>query len=487
MLLIPRRLAASRRFPSLSWAWPNGSRELLVIAAAHADECRAAAAFAEWLATTDIESCHFPEQRLLVRIASRFPESRLKVAERARLNGIVRLLWTKSRLTLDHAAPMLKALRAASVELLVLKGMALTALDMQNLKGRIAHDIDILIRVSDLPAALSILDGAGWRSARGESGLFLKQRGAAFRSLNFMKPPFGDIDLHTRAYLTTSHHNEAEVGLWSRSARASLLGVDVLVPSPTDRLVNAIAHGVIDAHRHSDWLVDCAQLVGEGGIDWPVTETLVDALAIPAQATLVLLYLSEVLGFPVPEKTLVGLWTKARSSPGDYFKALFLGYPRSHHSLLSSAGRQAFKKRHGAQVKAANNIGGGRAGGAPGIKLRRVTAPKAFPGGPLALRHRLAVEPGTSRCSIVIGLEAQGRARRYVFEVNTSDRHLAQLRFKDVLGRKRLFLGTEISLPGDVASGDIWIEARQAGILPGLNPAEEQATHGPRPFRVLVR
>jgi hypothetical protein len=74
-----------------------------------------------------------------------------------------------------------------------------------------------------------------------------------------------------------------------------------------------------------------------------------------------------------------------------------------------------------------------------------------------------------------------------VFEVNTSDRHLAQLRFKDVLGRKRLFLGTEISLPGDVASGDIWIEARQAGILPGLNPAEEQATHGPRPFRVLVR
>jgi hypothetical protein len=457
-----------------------------VIAAAHADERRAAEAFVEWLATTDIETCHFPEQRLLVRIASRFPESRLSVSERARLNGIVRLLWTKSRLTLDHATPVLKVLRAAGVELLVLKGMALTALDMQNLKGRIAHDIDILIRVSDLPMALSILDESGWRSARGESGLLLKQRGAAFRSLNFMKPPFGDIDLHTRAYVTTSRHNEAEAGIWSRSTRASLLGVDVLVPSPTDRLANAIAHGVIDAHRHSDWLVDCAQLVGEGGIDWSVVETLVDALAVPAQATLALLYLSEVLGFPVLEATLASLWARARSSPGDYFKTLFLGYPRSQHSLLSSAGRQVFKKQHSAQVKAAN-ANGGQAGAAPAIQMRRVGAPRAFPDAPAALRHRLAVEPGTTRCSIVLGLEGLGRARRYVFEVNTSDRHLAQLRFKDLLGRGRLFLGTQIALPSDVAPDDIWIEARQSGILPGLNPSEEQATFGPRPFRILVR
>jgi hypothetical protein len=457
-----------------------------VIAAGHADQRRAAEAFVEWLSTTDIESCHFPEQRLLVRIAKRFPESRLKVPERARLNGIVRLLWTRSRLTLDNAAPVLKALRNAGVELLVLKGMALTALDMQNLKGRIAHDIDVLVRISDLPAALSVLDGAGWRSARGETGLLLKQRGAAFRSLNFMKPPFGDIDLHTRAYLTTSHQNEAEVGLWSRSTRASLLGADVRVPGPTDRLVNTIAHGVIDAHRHSDWLVDCAQLVGEGRIDWPLVETLVDALGIPAQATLVLLYLSAVLGFAIPEATLAALWAKARSSPGDYFKALFLGYPRSHHSLLSSAGRQIFKQQHGAQVTAAN-ADAGQTGAAPSIKMRRVSAPMALPDAPPAMRHRLVVEPGATRCSIVVGLEAAGRARRYVFEVNTSDRHLAQLRFKDLVGRERLFLGTELTLPSDVAPDDIWIEARQSGILPGVNPAEEQATFGPRPFRILVR
>jgi hypothetical protein len=87
MPLVPRRLSASRRLPHLSWAWPRGSRERLVIAAGHADEARAAEAFVEWLAVTDLGACAFPELRLLVRIASRFPETHLKVAERARLNG----------------------------------------------------------------------------------------------------------------------------------------------------------------------------------------------------------------------------------------------------------------------------------------------------------------------------------------------------------------------------------------------------------------
>ena len=126
-------------------------------------------------------------------------------------------------------------------------------------------------------------------------------------------PPFGDIDVHTRAYLTASRDSPPETGLWTRSTRAALLGVDVLVPSPTDRLVNAIAHGVLDAHRHSDWLVDCAQLVGEGGaIDWPLVVTLAEDLGIPAQVTVALFYLREVLAQPVPEVALAHLWDDLR-------------------------------------------------------------------------------------------------------------------------------------------------------------------------------
>jgi hypothetical protein len=457
-----------------------------VIAAGHADDRRAADALLGWLSTTDIETCHFPEQRLLVRIASRFSETRLKIAERPRLNGIVRKLWTVSRLSLDSAAPALRALRGFGMELVVLKGMAQTALDMQNLKGRIAHDIDILVRPDDLHLALAVLDGNGWRSARGESSLFLRQRGGFFRSLNFMKPPFGDIDVHTRAYLTASPHSEAETGLWARSTRARLLNIDVLVPSPTDRLVTAIAHGALDAHRHSDWLVDCALLVGEGGIDWPLVVKLAEELAVPAQVTLALFYLREVLGCTVPEEILTQLWEKARANPSDYFKALLLGYPREKHSLVSSVGRRALKMHHSAQVEAANAECGAGAT-APPIKMRRVSRPKAFPTTPPAPRHRLAIQPGATQCSIVVGLEAAGLARRYMFEVNTTDRHVVRLRFKDLVGRGRLWLGAKIALPSNVSTDDLWIEARQSGILPALHSVADQAKFGPRPFRLLVR
>ena len=484
MLLIPRHLSAARRFPHLSWAWPSGSRERLIIAAAHADEARAADAFVKWLAATDLDSCAFAELRLLVRIASRFPETRIKVAERARLRGIVRHLWTRSRLALDSAAPALQALRTAGVDVLVLKGMALVALDMHNLKGRIAHDIDILVRPADVAPAFAILDGAGWRSTRGESGLLLRQRGAAFRSINLVNPPFGDIDLHTRAYLTTGRDRPVETGLWTRSTRATLLGADVLVPSPTDRLVNAIAHGVLDAHRHSDWLVDCAQLVAKGAIDWPLVATLTEDLGAPAQVTLALFYLRQVLDQPVPEATLGRLWERTRTSPDDYYKALLLGHPRHAHSLLGRAGRRLFKTRHHAQVQAAN---GAADPGVPRVKMRRVSRAALSPEAAPALRHRVAVPRGAQRCSLVVGLEGGGLVRRYVFEVNTGDRHLAQLKYKDRLGRGRLCLGAEIALPADVSSDDIWIEARQSGLLPVLHSAEEQARLGPHPFRLLVR
>ena len=88
----------------------------------------------------------------------------------------------------------------------------------------------------------------------------------------------------------------------------------------------------------------------------------------------------------------------------------------------------------------------------------------------------------------MVGLEGGGLARRYVFEVSTGDRHLAQLRYKDRLGRERLCLSAEIALPADISSDDIWIEARRSFWTSAGAPfAEDQAKLGPRPFRVLVR
>jgi hypothetical protein len=120
------------------------------------------------------------------------------------------------------------------------------------------------------------------------------------------------------------------------------------------------------------------------------------------------------------------------------------------------------------------------------IKMRRTSPPAPFPGAPPALCHRLALGPGATQCSIFVEVEETGYARRYVFEVNTRNRHVAQLWFTDRLGRGRLVLAATITLPVGVEKDDLSIEARQSGILPPSHSPDEQARFGPRPFRILV-
>jgi hypothetical protein len=486
-MFVPRHFSATRRFPHLSWAWPSGDRHALLIAAGHRDENLAAAAFVDWQSRTDLDDVEFAEQRLLVTATNRFSATRLPMPNRARLDGLVRMFWTRSRLSLNVAAPALRALRAAGLEILVLKGMAAAALDLQNLKGRIAHDIDILVRARDVSTVLSILDREGWSADRGESLLFLKEQGARFRSINFLKRPFGDIDLHTRAYLTTSADSPAETGLWQRSYRIPFLNTDVFVPSATDRLMTAIAHGALDAHHHSDWLIDSARLIAEEKIDWPLLAELADELSASPQVAGALLYLRNVLGIAIPDHLIAPIWEQARKDSTAYFKALLLGYPREKHSLLSGLGRRIFKLQHNAQVHAANKKALETIPRRD-IRMHRTLNKDAVAASPEGLRHRLVVEDSATKIKILIGIDAATRPRRYLFEINTGNRHIARLRYRDRLGTgSDLKLSAELSLPENIAREDLWIEARQSGPLPSLHSEDEKTSFGPRPFCVSVR
>ncbi|MBS0232027.1 MAG: nucleotidyltransferase family protein [Proteobacteria bacterium] len=486
-MFVPRHFSATRRFPHLSWTWPSGDRNALLIAAGHRDESRAAESFVDWQSRTDLDDVEFAEQRLLVTATNRFPATRLSTPHRARLDGIVRMFWTRSRLSLNIAAPALRALRSAGVEILVLKGMAAAALDLQNLKGRIAHDIDILIHARDVSTALSVLDREGWSPDRGESLLFLKEQGARFRSINFLKRPFGDIDLHTRAYFTTSADSPAESGLWQRSTRVPFLDTDVLVPCPTDRLITAITHGALDASHHSDWLIDSARLVAEEKIDWPPLAELSDTLSASAQVSSALFYLRYVLDVAIPDRLIAPIWEQARKDSSAYFRALLLAYPREKHSCLSGLGRRIFKLQQSAEVRAANATASATIPRRD-IKMRRMLNKNHVAASPAGLRHQLVVADGITKIRIVIGIDAACPARRYLFEINTPHRHIARLRYRDRLGTgSNLQISAELCLPENIGHDDLWIEARQSGPLPSLHSKDEKAEFGPRPFCVSIR
>ena len=127
--------------------------------------------------------------------------------------------------------------------------------------------------------------------------------------------------------------------LWARASRHVFLDIEVAIPSPTDRLVLAIAHGGIGSHDQSDWLIDAAQLIRSGEIDWPLFLDLVAKRRIDILAEIALSYLGGPLGVPVPADVLATVAARARRTPLRAMLGVLEARPRHDHWVGSSLGR----------------------------------------------------------------------------------------------------------------------------------------------------
>ena len=328
----PAPLPAAR-FPAYGWAWPRGGLHQLLEAAILADLGRAADSFRHWRASHDlVNDVAFAEQRLLVAISARLPTGLLSGPARALLSGLERMLWSHSTVALRAAAPALALLREAGIEMMVFKGAARSAIDMRALRGRYASEIDLLVRRRDFPRALDVLAAAGWTGGG-------HPRLDRLTGINLKGGGRGEIDLHKYPYHQALAADVDGADLWARSSEHVFLGHTVRVPSPTDRLVMAIAHGGIDAHRHSDWLVDAALLVREGGVAWELFERLCRERGVLAHAAIALGYLHHRLAVPVPASVLARLESGGRRSTLHLWGALLQARPKREHSPLGALGR----------------------------------------------------------------------------------------------------------------------------------------------------
>ncbi len=325
--------AAGARFPSCAWAWPRGGRDLLLRAAIVQDLAEAERAFAAWLTTHDFNDVTFAEQRLLVAVSARLPATTEASPVRARLKGIERMLWTHSTMTLRAAQPAIQALADANVPVMLLKGAARAALDMRDVRGRFASDVDILVHPAEFDRAYKTLRAHGWdHNQPGEPDL------SRLTGLNLYSGKHGDLDLHRFAFHQLIPADADPTPLWSRATSTTFLGLPVSVPSATDRLLMAIAHGGIDGHQHSDWLVDCAALISDGAVDWPLFERLCAERRLAPHTAVALSYLQH-LGINIPADTLARITTCSRRSPLSLCSAILEARPKREHTPLSSIGR----------------------------------------------------------------------------------------------------------------------------------------------------
>lgn len=469
-------------FPAPAWAWPSGALDLLLRAACLPDAAAAMADFEAWLAGNDIDDVPFRDHRLLAAVAQRFGKGLAARPEYPRLIGLQRHLWTRSRMAMADCLPLLAQMAEAGVTPTLLKGAARIAARPDDQKARVAHDIDILLPPERFRAGLELLLDGGWEAATGDSRLRLLDHAAGLRAMNFFGGRFGDIDLHQWAYGDTPLRPDLEADLLAALEPARLLGTPVTIPAPTDRLALAICHSGRDAHAHSDWIVDCAQIIADGLVDWPRLVRILARADAVMPGRIALGYMRHRLDAPVPDEALAALEAAPDGGLASRIYGLLEAKPRSEWTLATRAMRGVAK-----QVRLSRNIRT-QALQDRSVRGRRLGA-GAEPSGEVALDHWLGAPPeglaGRCRFDLIVALDLPACRRRIELELNSDKAHLMQLRHQVVSrrgGPARLRFAGELDLPTDTVG--LWLASRPGRHLrPGAEP-DERARYAALPLRV---
>ncbi|TPI48680.1 nucleotidyltransferase family protein [Mesorhizobium sp. B2-9-1] len=473
-----------RRFPDYGWSWPTGSLDQLLKAALLPDEGAARLCAAGWLNENDIDHVSFREHRLLAAISDRFGRKLAGNAAYPRLVGLQKMLWTKSRMAMREAEPALKAMVDAGCTVMLIKGASRIALDAAAQRGRVAHDIDMLVRPGDMQPAFDVLRDRGWQIASGVSPQYLRARLGSLRSMNFFKGNYGDIDLHQLAYDGSQQNTEDDLAIWRRAVAAQFSDVSVVVPSPADRIALAIAHGGLDAHTHSDWLVDCTVAIEGGTVDWTIFLDVIARRSLAVAAAVALSYLALEIGIAVPEVVLAKVVDMADRPGAARLSSVLQAKPRTDFGALTWLSR-GFAKQLRLQRKK-----GRLKQTEPDIVWRGKSVTKAT-GGPAAfVLSQILDEPqgeaSEMMLDLIVRIVVPPVRRRIEMEINAGDRHVARLRSMAIRrsgGERMLSFRGKVKL--ERTGRALVLEARPSRQFRVWDNEQAVATYGALPFQLV--
>jgi hypothetical protein len=159
---------------------------------------------------------------------------------RDRLTDVARSVWATNALLANHWGEATAALRAAGVETITLKGMALAHTVYPEPGCRPMADVDLLVRPADRAAALDTLRALGYRTP-GDAA----DRHAAFRSFAELVRDGTRIDLHWHLAHYLRFDGVVVVdhdGLWRRARPLLTPAGTSLELCPEDLLLHLTVH-----------------------------------------------------------------------------------------------------------------------------------------------------------------------------------------------------------------------------------------------------
>lgn len=324
-------------------SWLPSPHQLLLLRACLWQGERAFSAWLEWRrGEPDLDAVEAGSLRLMPLAYLNLGPELADRSGTALLKDAYRRSWTENQLLLRTGRIAIEALRGAGLEVLVLKGAALSGATYEDVGARPFGDLDLAVRPERIGDAVLALREAGLAAIETEPERLLEVR----HSLAFVDDRGREIDLH-RGMLWRPGLDEE---FWHGSVETEIAGAPVRILNQTDQLLHVCAHGAAWNSVHPiRWAADAFKAIeiAGNGLDWErlvsmarrggLTLPLFDALAC----------LAEDLEAPVPSGVLLEL-SRAPVSTAERRAHYAVARPPSWRRSLSML--SWFWERHRAQA-----------------------------------------------------------------------------------------------------------------------------------------
>ena len=285
------------------------AEQTLILRAALLSGPAAGEAALRWLPTANLDRLGKSARRLLPLLYDRLRAQEIDHAILPVLKGVKRHTWYNNRMLFHQAREVVRHLTNAGINVMAIKGAALTISYYRDYGARPMEDLDLMVPVTSAVDALAIFRECGWVSQLPCSADFLCERILDFRHALHQRNPAGrDIDLHWHLLPICTSRN-ADDDFWKASCVADFEGEQVRVPCPADHLLHIIVHGVgWDKISPIRWIPDAlAVLRMSESLDWDRFTAQAQKHHLTAMILPSLRYLQSEYEAPIPAGVISAL------------------------------------------------------------------------------------------------------------------------------------------------------------------------------------